>query len=108
MAGQHTMGQWHVMGWGPSDRVGWHARVQVVCGSGDAKRAAVVAGWHVMGQWHVTGQGASDGVAWHARVQVVRVVEVASNRAGDPSMWVGDAWVRGAWVRERVRAGCGL
>ena len=69
----------------------------------------MVAGQHVMGRWHATGQGASDGVAWHAKVQVVRVVVVGSDRAGDlsNSMWVGDAWVRGTWVRERVRLGMG-
>ena len=98
-------------------------RVQVVCSGGDVKRAAVVAGpwwWqgrgggraaavagrHMMGQWHTMGWGASNRAAWHTRVQVVRVVVVGSNRAGDPSMWVGDAWVRGMWVRERV-ARCG-
>ena len=96
------MGQWHVTGWGASNRVGWHMRVHVVCGSSDAKRVVVVAGQHTMGRWHVTERGASGRAAWHARVQVVRVVVVGSDRAGDPSMWVGDAWVRGMWVRERV------
>ena len=80
-------------------------RVQVVCGGGDVKRAAVVAGRHAMGRWHATGRGASDRAAWHARVQLVRVVVVGSDGASDPSMWVGDVWVRGTWVRERVRAG---
>ena len=50
MAGRHTTGQWHATGRGASDRAGWHARVQVVCGGGDAKRAAVVAGWHATGR----------------------------------------------------------
>ena len=95
------------MGWGASDGVGWHVRVQVVCGSGNVKRVVVVAGWHATGWWHVTGWGASDGVAWHVRVQVVRVVVVASDGAGNPSMWVRDVWVRGTWVRERVWARCG-
>ena len=89
---------------GGKRRVGWHARVQVVCGGGDAKRVVVVAGWHVTGRWHAMGQGASDRVAWHARVQVVRVVVVGSNGASNLSMWVRDMWVRGAWVRERVQA----
>ena len=81
--------------------------MQVVCGGGNVKRAAVVAGWHMTGRWHATGQGASDRAVWHARVQMVRVVVVGSDGAGDPSMWVGDAWVRGVWVRERVPAGHG-
>ena len=57
----------------------------------------MVAGQHTMGQWHMTGWGASNRVGWHARVQVVRVVVVGSNGASDPSMWVGDTWVRGVW-----------
>ena len=50
---------------------------------------AVVAGQHTTGWWHAMGRRASDGVGRHARVQVVRVVVVAHNGAGDPSMWVG-------------------